>query len=237
MARRSSGTKTAPFNTFYINFCSIIACIPSQSCYSRRSCYKTLFVGFEEMKRAIQIIVSGALLFVALFVAIGWPLSMLLWMFVIGDTHEEVWRVLPYVFAVLSGSISIGFIILDFMSKTSRRSRKVRLLSASLVCLLLLVLTVHAEAKRIKGWSSEDAALSVASSMYPDQKVSLVLRVDLEEDVPAWTRGPNIHYTVLLENEPVCRLEVCRRYWSYWTCGMYETLKDRKPNNTIDSYR
>jgi len=189
-----------------------------------------LIVGFEEMKRAIKIIASGVLLFVALFAVIGWPLSMLLWMFVIGDTHEEVWRVLPYIFAILSGSIAIGFTTLDFLNKTSPRSRKVRLLSASLVCLLLLVLTVHAEAKRIKGWASEDAALSVASSMYPDLKDSLVLWVDLEEHVPAWTRGPNIHYTVLLENEPVCRLEVCRRYWSYWTCGMYETLKNRKPN-------
>lgn len=182
------------------------------------------------MKRAIQIILSGILLFVALFAVIGWPLSMLLWMFLIGDTHEEVWRVLPYVCAIASGSIAIGFATLDFLNKTSTRSRKVRFLSALAVCLLMLIFTVHAEAKRIKGWSSEDAALSVASSMYPNQKDSLVLRVDLKEDVPAWTRGPNLHYTVLLEDEPVCRLEVCRRYWSYWTCGMYETLKDRKPN-------
>ena len=182
------------------------------------------------MKRAIQIIFSGVLLFVALLAVIGWPLSMLLWMLVIGDTHEEVWGVLPYIFAILSGSIAIGFVTLDFLNKTSPRSRKVRLLFAAAVCLLMLVFTVHAEAKRIKGWSAEDAALSVASSMYPDLTDSFVLRVDSGEEVPAWTRGPNIRYTVLVGDEPVCRLEVCRRYWSYWTCGMSETLKDRKPN-------
>ena len=190
----------------------------------------TLIVGFEIMKRAMQIIFSGVLLFVGLFAVIWWPLSMLLWMFVIGDTHEEVWRVLPYVFAILSGSIAIGFITLDFLHKTSPRSRKVRLVSASAACFLLLVFTIRGEAKRIKGWSSEDAALAVASSMYPDLRDSFVLRVEAKNDVPAWTRGPNIRYTVLSGNEPLCRLEVCRQYWSYWTCGMYETLKERKPN-------
>lgn len=175
----------------------------------------------------MQIIVSGVLLFVALFAAIGWPLSMLLWMFVIGDTHEEVWRVLPYIFAILSGSISVAFITLDFLNKTSQRSRKVRFLAASAVCLLLFAFTVRAEAKRIKGWSSEDAALSVASSMYPDLKGSFVLRVEEKQEIPAWTRGPNIRYTVLSGDDPVCRLEVCRRYWSYWTCGMSETLKEK----------
>jgi len=187
------------------------------------------------MRRIFKAIGSGILLFAALFAAIGWPLSMLLWMFVIGDTHEEVWRVLPYFFAVLSGSIAVAFVRLDVMNKSSKRSRRVRLVFSTAVCLLLIGLTVHAEAQRIKGWSAEDAALSVASSLYPDLKQSLVLKVESEENVPAWTRGPNITYIVMAGEEPVCRLAVCRRYWSYWTCGMYETLKTKNPNKASEA--
>jgi hypothetical protein len=190
----------------------------------------TVAVGVEKMKRILKAIGSGILLFVALFVTIGWSLFILLWMLVIGDTHEEVWRVLPYVFVVLSGSISISFVCLDLMEKTSRTSRKIRLVFSVLVCLLVLTLSLHAEAKRIKGWSSEGAALSVASSIYPDLADSFVLKVESEENVSALTRGPNITYVVLSGEEPVCRLTVCRRYWSYWTCGMHETLKDRNAN-------
>lgn len=163
---------------------------------------------------------------------------MLLWMFVIGDTHEEVWRVLPYFFAVLSGIIASVFACLDLMNKTSKRGRRVRLVFSVAVCLLLLVLTVHAEAKRIKGWSAEEAALSVASSLYPDLKRSLVLKVESEENLPSWTRGPNITYTVLSGGEPVCRLAVCRRYRFYWMCGMHETLKDMNPGKVpVDTAR
>ncbi len=160
---------------------------------------------------------------------------MILWLFAIGDTHEEVWRVLPCFFAVLSGSIAIAFVRLDVMNKSSKLSRRVRLVLSTAVCLLLLGLTVHAEAQRIKGWSAEDAALSVASSLYPDLKQSLVLKVESETNVPAWTRGPNITYIVMAGEEPVCRLAVCRRYWSYWTCGMYETLKTKNPNKASEA--
>jgi hypothetical protein len=188
------------------------------------------FFGFEKMKRIVQTIASGVLLFSASFVTISWPLSMLLWMFVLGDSHEDVWRVLPWVFGALSASIAIGFICLDFMNKTTRRSRMVRLVFSIAVCLLMSVVGIQAEVSRIKGWSAKDAALSVASSLYPELRDSFVLRVDSEEDVPSWTRGPNITYTVLSGDTPVCRLAVCRSYWSYWTCGMYETLRERIPN-------
>jgi len=182
------------------------------------------------MKRALKAIVSGVLLFFASYLAICWPLSMLLWMFVLGDSHEKTWKILPYIWIVICTGIAVTFVALDLMNKTSKRNRVLRLVSSITICVFVVALSIRGEAKRFKGWSSEQAALSVVSLLYPELADSLIPRIDTTEDVSSWTRGPNIKYTVFSDEEAVCRLEVSRKYRLYWTCGMSETLKDRKPN-------
>lgn len=179
------------------------------------------------MKRIIQTLISGLLLFVATFFAIGWPLAMLLWIFVLGDSYENIWRILPLVFGIISACITIAFVWLDLANKTTKRNRFVRLVFSVSVCMIVAAMEIRDEVSRIKGWSSDEAALSVASSLYPELKSSMVLHEESKSNVPSFGRGPNIVYIVISDTEPVCRVAVCRRYWSWWTCGMYETLKER----------
>ncbi len=179
------------------------------------------------MKRIIQALISGILFFVAADIAIAWPIGILLWAFVLGDAHENIWRILPLVFCAASAGLAVTFVALDLANKTTRRSRMARLVFSVGVCLLALGMRIQAEASRVKGWNPDEAALAVASSCYPGLKDSMVLHEDSRSDIPVFGRGPNIVYTISSGTEPICRVAVCRRYWLWWTCGMYETLKKR----------
>ena len=169
----------------------------------------------------------GTLLCPAIFFTVWSRWTVFPWLGLLDFLGATEAVIKPLVFSILAlcACVAVVFIRLDLQGKVSRRSRIIRHVYSVVVCLIVLTSAVRSEAKRIKGWSADGAVMSIASQIYPDLKDALVLRVDSIDDVPMWTRGPNIHYSVLFENEPVCRLEVCRKYWSYWTCGKYETLK------------
>lgn len=179
------------------------------------------------MKAVLLRLLTAILFCVASSLVIGFVIGMALWV-TIGDTHDEIWAASRPIILTLAFLLTCVFLVLDLTNRTSNRSIAVRLCASVLVCLLAVGVRIHTEVSRFEGWNSEDAALAVASRLYPELTSSMVLREDSRSDLSAFGRGPNIHFTVMSGTEPICRLAVCRQYWAWWTCGMYETLKERK---------
>ena len=171
-------------------------------------------------------VLTACLTFVAALNAIAFVAMMALWV-TIGDTHDEIWSATKYLVIALAVAVPLTWLALDWKGKTSTRSRKIRFWISTLVTLFALTQAVMSEAGRIKGWSSEQAALNVASSLYPGSAGAFTLQQLSREELSAVGRGPSITYLVMDAGRPACKVGVCRRYWLWWTCGMYETLKDR----------
>ena len=186
-------------------------------------------------KQTIKTVAAGTLLCPAIFFTLFSRWTAFPWMglMCLLGAPDAAFPVLALVILLISAATAGIFIRLDLLGKSSAKSRRFRRVYSVVVCLLVVVSTVRTEAGRIKGWSSEEAALSVASSMYPEHSEHLELRVEKKEDVPVLTRGPYIVYLVHLADQPVCRVGVCRRYWSYWTCGLSETLMERKTQQEL----
>jgi len=171
-------------------------------------------------------ILTACLMLVAAFNMIGFAVFMVLWV-TIGDTHDRIWVASKYPVIALAIIIPLIYLVLDWRKRTSSRSRAVRFWLALVVSLFALTQKVRSETSRIKGWSPEQAALNVASSLYPGSAHSFTLQQLKKEELSVMGRGPSITYLVIAEGQPACKVGVCRRYWMWWTCGMYETLKER----------
>ena len=175
--------------------------------------------------KAVHILTACLTLVPALKV-IGFVVCMVLWV-TIGDTHDGVWMASKYPVIALAISIPVIYLVLDWRKRTSARSRAIRLWLALVITLFALTQKVRHETSRIQGWSPEQAALNVASSLYPGSAHSFTLQQLNKEELSVIGRGPSITYLVMADGKPACKVGVCRRYSLWWTCGMYETLKQR----------
>lgn len=171
-------------------------------------------------------ILTACLTLVAAFNVIGFAMFMVLWV-TIGDTHDRIWAASKYPVIALAIIMPIIFLALDWRNRTSFRSRTIRFWLALVVTVFALTQKVRSETSRIKGWSAEQAALNVASSLYPGLALSFTLQQLNREELSVIGRGPIITYVVMADGQPACKVGVCRRYGLWWTCGMYETLKER----------
>ena len=180
------------------------------------------------MKRMLINLLSALLMYFATLYAVSWLASIALWMFFIGDTHENIWRMLPFVFLCIGALTAMLFFILDMKNVTSRRNRVLRTIFSLTVCIIAISVSVWAQLQLFRGWNSDEAALTVATSLYPEYKDMLVLKLESKAEIPSWTRGPSLTYIAMADGIPICRMSVTRRFWSYWTSGMYETLKKRE---------
>ena len=171
-------------------------------------------------------ILTACLTLVAAFNVIGFAVFRVLWV-TIGDTHDWIWAASKYPVIALALIIPVIFLVLDWRNRTSFRSRAIRFWLALVVTLFALTQKVRSEANGVKGWSAERAALNVAASLYPGSSRSFTLQQLNTEELSVIGRGPSITYLVMADGQPACKVGVCRRFGLWWTCGMYETLKER----------
>ena len=171
-------------------------------------------------------ITTACLSLVAAFNVIGFAVFMVLWV-TIGDTHDGIWAASKYPVIALTIITPAIYLVLDLRNRTSSRSRAIRFWIALLVTVFAVTQKVRSETSRIKGWSPEQAAINVASSLYPESAQSFTLQQLDKQELSVLGRGPSITYLVMADGRPACKIGVCRRYSLWWTCGMYETLKDR----------
>jgi uncharacterized membrane protein SirB2 len=178
------------------------------------------------MRTKVLHVLTACLTLVAALNVIGFAVFMVLWV-TIGDTHDAIWAASKYPVIALAIVIPVIYLVLDWRKGTTSRSRAIRFWLPLVVTLFALTQKVRSETSRIKGWSPEQAALNVASSLYPGSAHSFTLQQLNKEELSVMGRGPSITYLVMDEGQPACKVGVCRRYSLWWTCGMYETLKER----------
>jgi len=178
------------------------------------------------MKTKSVHILTACLTFVAAFNVIGFAVYMVFWV-TIGDAHDRIWAACKYFVIALAVIIPLIYLVLDSGNRTSSRSRAIRFWLALVVTLFALTQKLRSETSCIKGWSPEQAALNVTSSLYPGSVHSFTLQQLKKEELSVMGRSPSITYLVMAGGQPVCKIGVCRRYWLWWTCGMYETLKEQ----------
>ena len=187
------------------------------------------------MKRVVFSIIVSGLTYVALTLIIGFATGMALWV-TVGDTHEEMWNSSRYIVIVLAALLSLIWLWLDLRGSTSHRSHIIRFWAAFLICIFAFSSKVYDEIHLFKGWGADSAALGIATVLYPTYAGDIVLQIESKNDINSFGRGPSVVYLALHGPEVLCRIGVSRRWWSYWTCGMYETLKPRFAQQGVAPY-
>lgn len=174
------------------------------------------------MKCIFTALLLAVLLFMAAYVILGVGIGLLLWMFVLGDTHEAVWAGLPWIIAALALLPAAFFLHRDVVNRASRRNRIVRAALSSAILLVVLAGAVQGQLRDFAGWTSEEAARNVAALRLPEARNRFTIVEEERRDIRALTRGPYVVYLVKDGSKNICRVGLLQHYGTWWTCGMRE---------------
>ncbi|MCH8165914.1 MAG: hypothetical protein IH889_09930 [Planctomycetes bacterium] len=175
-------------------------------------------------RRYIFLIVTAALVLLAVWLWGSGLLVLFLFLFLVGDTHNELYAAVPYASFAAGLALASLFLYRSLSRKASRWFIRSHLWIACLLLCVYVGFWSSNEISGVRGTTPQAAARAILSDRYGEQRVERFRLIEEDRlDLQRFGRGPTIHFLVEEGDSKVCRIGVSCRWWHWWTFASYST--------------